>query len=211
MSNTASAQPPFSRLVLATTNPGKVREMRELFADISVALPALDEFATRVDVDETGTTFAENAALKAVAQAKAIGCWTIAEDSGICVDALDGEPGIYSARMAGQQADDEQNNDLLLARMADHVHRGATYHCAMAVATPEGRIVATSEGCCRGRLRRDRLGENGFGYDPLFEIPEYHQTFGQLGDIVKKAISHRARAARQILPALRRFNSSFGC
>jgi XTP/dITP diphosphohydrolase len=197
--------------VLATSNAGKVREFQALFSDVSAEFLPLSEFPLAFDVEETGSSFAENAALKATVQAVRLKEWTIAEDSGICVDALDGEPGIYSARFGGPNATDEDNNRLLLERLgATPLHaRTARYACAIAVSSPDGRIVATASGECRGRLGLEGSGDGGFGYDPLFEIVEYHRSVGQLGDAVKFAISHRARAARKILPSLRSIAISF--
>lgn len=197
--------------VLATSNAGKVREFQALFSDVSAEFLPLSEFPLAFDVEETGSSFAENAALKATVQAVRLKEWTIAEDSGICVDALDGEPGIYSARFGGPNATDEDNNRLLLERLGSTpLHaRTARYACAIAVSSPDGRIVATASGECRGRLGLEGSGDGGFGYDPLFEIVEYHRSVGQLGDAVKFAISHRARAARKILPSLRSIAISF--
>jgi XTP/dITP diphosphohydrolase len=198
--------------VLATSNPGKIREFRTLLAEIPVPLSALSEYPEAVDVAETGSSFAENAALKASEQALALGRWTIAEDSGICVDALNDAPGIFSARMAGDDATDEDNNTLLLNHLAEYdaSRRQARYQCAIAVSDPAGKIVTVSEGSCRGRILTSRHGAGGFGYDPLFEIVEYHRTFGELGNVVKLAISHRARATRAILPALLRLAKDAG-
>ncbi|GAG53590.1 unnamed protein product, partial [marine sediment metagenome] len=113
-------------------------------------------------------------------------------------------PGIYSARYSGENATDEDNNDLLLKELADTPtkKRGAGYYCHVAVADPTGEIRAESSGICRGRIRTERAGSNGFGYDPLFEVVEYHRTFGELGPSVKEALSHRARATRAIVPQL---------
>ncbi|RLS33990.1 MAG: RdgB/HAM1 family non-canonical purine NTP pyrophosphatase [Planctomycetota bacterium] len=188
-------------LVLGTTNAGKVRELTILLAPHQIAVRSLAESPGAVAVAETGTTFAENAALKATQQAKALGSWVLAEDSGLVVDALGGAPGIHSARFA---TDDSSNNALLLERLAGVPagSRTAHYACHAALADPEGRIVAESSGVCCGLIANGYAGEGGFGYDPLFVVPEYHRTFGELSPEVKALISHRARAMRSLLPAI---------
>ncbi len=193
------------RIVLGTRNRKKRRELESLLAPLGVDLHTLDEFEHAVEVDETGSTFAENAGLKAVEQARALGEWVLGEDSGICVDALDGAPGIHSARFSGQDATDAANNALLLRRLADLPlpRRSAHYVCHMALADPEGTIRLRSEALCRGRIVERERGDGGFGYDPLFEIVEYHRTFAELGERVKSLISHRARAMRQLVRRLR--------
>lgn len=192
------------QLILGTGNRKKGREIAALLAPVGISLRTLADVADAIEVEETGKTFAENAALKAVSQARHLGRWVLAEDSGLVVDALDGSPGIYSARFSGPNATDESNNRLLLERMADVPldRRGARYVCHMTLADPEGRIRAESTGYCRGRIIRECRGTHGFGYDPLFEVVEYHRTFGQLGPAVKGCLSHRARAARGLVPRL---------
>ena len=192
-------------LVLGTRNQKKRKELEYLLQPYShIKLLTLDEFPESVEVEETGTTFRENAHLKANQQAQAIGKWVLAEDSGLSVAALDEAPGVYSARFSGQNATDESNNDLLLERLGDLPiqKRSAWYTCYMALANPEGEVVAECEGRCYGRILKKRIGAAGFGYDPLFEIPEYQMTFGQLGDAVKAVLSHRARANRKFIPQL---------
>lgn len=191
-------------LVLGTTNAGKVRELAALLEPHGIGVVSLRDVGG-VTVEETGATFAENASLKATAQARALGRWVLAEDSGLCVDALGGEPGVRSARFSAS-GDDEANNDLLLERLAgvDAARRGAHYACHAALADPSGRIVAVSQGVCRGRIAPGRSGSGGFGYDPLFIVPEYHRTFGELPPAVKSVISHRARAMRALEPELLR-------
>jgi XTP/dITP diphosphohydrolase len=197
-------------LVLGTTNAGKVRELVELLAPHGIACRSLREVAGAVDVEETGDTFAENAALKATQQAQALGAWVLAEDSGLVVPALGGAPGVRSARFSGPvPADatatvDERNNDLLLLRMAglSGRDRAAHYACHAALADPAGRVVATATGACHGTIAAARRGGGGFGYDPLFVVAEYGRTFGEIAPAVKAVISHRARALRAILPAI---------
>jgi XTP/dITP diphosphohydrolase len=206
----ATTPPHAAVLVLGTTNPGKVRELAPLLAPHGIACRSLAELPGAVEVDETGTTFAENAALKASAQAAALEAWVLAEDSGLVVPALDGAPGVYSARFAGPAAaddprpTDDRNTAALLARLAGKAgaERAAHYACHAALAAPGGRIVATAAGVCHGRLATAARGGGGFGYDPLFIVPEYHRTFGELAPAVKAVISHRARAVRAILPVI---------
>lgn len=195
-------------LVLGTTNAGKLRELAALLEPHAIACRSLADEPNAVDVEETGATFAENAALKAGQQAQALGAWVLAEDSGLVVPALGGAPGIFSARFAGAgNADgraDDRNNALLLERLARHqgADRAAHYACHAALADPSGTIVATSEGTCGGLIATAPQGEGGFGYDPLFVVPEYHRTFGDLSPQVKGVISHRGRAMRAIMPAI---------
>lgn len=185
-------------LVLGTTSSGKLRELRRIIEPLRIVCRALADVPGAVDVDETGTTFAANAGLKAAAQARACRAWVLAEDSGLCVAALGGAPGIRSARFAGEPRDDAANNRLLLERLADATDRTAHYACYAALASPDGAIVATSHGECHGVITAAPGGTGGFGYDPLFVVPEYHRTFGTLPGTVKDLISHRARAIRAI-------------
>lgn len=191
-------------LVLGTYNQKKAQELSELLVPHGIKLHSLGEFSNAVEVEETGSTFAENAALKATQQAQQLQQWVIAEDSGLSVDALDGAPGIYSARFAGVDATDSQNNALLLERLAEtpREQRNAFYTCHIALANPSGEIVLTCEDYCHGRIRNELTGSGGFGYDPLFEVREYHKTFGELGGTIKSVLSHRSRALRRFIPQL---------
>lgn len=191
-------------LVVASRNRKKVRELAALLAGLELELVSAADFPSAPEVEETGQTFAENAVLKAVTVAAATGQWTLADDSGLAVDALDGAPGVYSARYAGPQADDAQNNEKLLVELRDvpDHRRGAQFVCCLALADPAGRIRAQVEGHCRGRLLHAPRGENGFGYDPLFRIAEYHRTFAELSLVVKSVLSHRARAFAHARPEL---------
>lgn len=191
-------------LVLGTHNQKKRGELAELLAPLGIELKTLADFPDAIEVAEVGQTFADNARLKASEQAVHLGHWVLGEDSGLSVDALGGAPGVYSARYAGPGATDEANNRRLLEELGDLPleKRTAQYVCHLAVADPSGEIRAESAGQCRGRIRFEPSGTAGFGYDPLFEVIEYHRTFGQLGLVVKAAISHRARAIRRILPSL---------
>jgi XTP/dITP diphosphohydrolase len=197
-------------LVLGTTNHGKVRELVDLLSPFRIACRSLAEFPAAIDVEETGDTFAANAALKATAQAAALGAWVLAEDSGLVVPALGGAPGVHSARFsgpsdgAGREVVDARNSALLLERLASvrGQSRAAHYACHAALADPAGRVVATASGTCGGLIAAAPAGSGGFGYDPLFIVPEYHRTFGELAPKVKKLISHRGRALRALLPAI---------
>lgn len=185
------------KLLVATHNPGKVREYRDLLADLPIQVTYLDEEGT-LEVVETGQSFAENAQLKAVAYARVSGLWTWADDSGLEVDALAGAPGIYSARYAGAAATDADRYRKLLDALAGvpWSRRTARFRCVVALATPEGQ-VRTCEGVCEGVIAFGPAGQNGFGYDPIFYLPERGVTMAQLPAEVKNAISHRGRAAQQ--------------
>ena len=200
------------RLVLATRNAHKVTELRAILADagLEVELLGADAFPEVPDVKETGTTFAENALLKAHTLAAATGLPAIADDSGLCVDVLGGAPGIFSARWAGRHGDDEANLRLLLAQLADidDSHRAAHFACAAALALPDGteRVV---EGRLEGTLRHEPSGSGGFGYDVLFVADETvaaegeaARTSAELSVAEKDAISHRGRAMREIGPRI---------
>lgn len=191
-------------LMLGTGNRKKAKELAHLFADVGIELKTLADVDDPIDVVEDGESFAENAAKKAVQQALHLKQWVLAEDSGLQVDALKGRPGIYSARYSGENATDESNNALLLEELGDlpRAKRGGGYVCHMTLADPSGVIRAESTGTCRGRIVTNPRGEGGFGYDPLFEVLEYHKTFGELPPAVKACISHRARAAKRLVPQL---------
>jgi XTP/dITP diphosphohydrolase len=192
-------------LVVGTHNRKKLRELAELLDSPEFALRTLADFPQALNVAETGHTFAENATLKAISQARHLGHWVLAEDSGLVVDALGGAPGIHSARFSGAGATDASNNRLLLERLQNvpPPRRTAHYVCHVALSDATGTVRAANEAVCRGRIRLEPAGTAGFGYDPLFEIVEYHRTFGELGENIKSVISHRGRALRAILPALR--------
>jgi XTP/dITP diphosphohydrolase len=193
-------------LVVGTRNVKKRAELLEILGDLGLDLRDLTLYPQAPEVEEDGRTFEENARKKAVELARALGAWCLGEDSGLVVPALGGRPGVYSARYAGRQGDDEANNDRLLAelRPLPPDKREAYYVCTAALADPSGEVRATADGRCHGRIIPERRGAGGFGYDPLFLIPEYHRTFGELSPRVKHALSHRARALAQLRPALRR-------
>ena len=191
-------------LVLGTGNKHKVIELRQMLPDGHLRLLSLADVGDAIDVDETGSTFGENARLKATEQAKHLKRWVLAEDSGLSVDALDGRPGVLSARFAGKHGDDEANNRLLIEQLqaTPIERRGASFTCHIAVANSHGEIQLEATGHCRGVIAFSESGAGGFGYDPLFTIPEYHLTFAQLGPAVKNVLSHRSRALRQLVPKL---------
>ena len=191
-------------LILGTRNRKKRKEIVQILESPNITFGDLSEWPQAPEIEEDGSTFEENAAKKATVLAKALRHWVLGEDSGLVVPALDGAPGIYSARYAGRQGDDEANNDKLLAEMASFPDemRGAYYVCTAALSDPQGHVHAVVEGRCHGHILRERRGDGGFGYDPLFYIPEYHKTFGELSAVVKDALSHRARALEKLKPQL---------
>jgi XTP/dITP diphosphohydrolase len=191
-------------LVLGTHNAKKLIELRLLLPEDRIRLTSLANLSDAIEVEETGQTFRENAALKATQQAKHLRRWVLAEDSGLTVDALNGMPGVLSARFAGSHGNDEANNDKLLELLRDvpQAQRGAQFNCCLCLSDPNGRVILEEFGICRGRIAESRSGKGGFGYDPLFIIGEYHRTFGELDLTVKRAISHRSRALRQLIPKL---------
>ena len=191
-------------LVVGSGNAHKVAELRALLPADRIRLTPLSELKNAIEVAETGSTFAENARLKAVEQAKHLGRWVLAEDSGLSVDALGGQPGVLSARYAGTHGDDQANNRRLLHELAGvpDSRRGAAFCCFVCLADPAGNVRMEVDDFCRGRIAHQAAGEGGFGYDPLFVIPEYHLTFAQLGLAVKNVLSHRSRALRKLLPRM---------
>jgi XTP/dITP diphosphohydrolase len=201
-------------LVLGSRNRKKCREMAELIKPPWEPNPrlerleprSLDDFPDAPEVDESADTFAGNARKKASELAVALHSWVLADDSGLTVDALGGAPGVLSARYAGEPCDDEANNRKLLEAIKDvpDDRRGAAFRCALAVSDPSGAIRLEAEGACRGRIIRAPRGDQGFGYDPLFLILEYHRTFGELSPLVKHQLSHRSRAFAHLRPGLER-------
>ena len=194
------------RLVIATRNPPKGQELAELLAPLGVEVRTLVDYPAALEVEESGETFAANAALKACRQAAHLGEWVLADDSGLEVDSLAGRPGVHSARYAGPKATDQQNNQRLLEELAGvpPERRTARYVCHVTLADAQGAIRAEAEAYCRGRIAEQPRGSHGFGYDPLFEIIEYHRTFGELPPAVKACLSHRARAVQAIAGQIER-------
>jgi XTP/dITP diphosphohydrolase len=191
-------------LVMGTRNRKKLGELFDLLEPHGFELKSLADFPNSLEIDETGTTFAENAALKATLQAKHLGHWVLGEDSGLAVDHLKGAPGVYSARFSGEDATDETNNRLLLEKLQGVPldKRGAHYVCHATLSDPTGNIRAETEDYCCGRILEKASGVGGFGYDPLFEVIECHRTFGELTPAVKSVLSHRSRAIRAIVPMI---------
>lgn len=183
-------------LVVATGNPGKVREMQSYLEPLGwdvVLKPA------ELEVEETGTTFGENACLKATEIALATGNWAIADDSGLEVLSLDNAPGVYSARYGKT---DEERIERLLNELGNDLNREARFVCVIAVARPDGEIVLQAEGICPGTILHSPRGTGGFGYDPIFYVPEQRLTFAEMSVEAKHAISHRGRALQILLPQL---------
>jgi len=189
-------------LLLASNNAGKLRELHALLPGVAIATPA--DVELDLDVAETGTTFAANAALKARAFAKASGHITLADDSGLEVDALNGAPGVYSARYGGPGLDDEGRCRRLLDELEpfpQSTQRSARFRCAIFACAPDGRHCLT-EGTCEGQIAHMPAGDHGFGYDPVFYVPAQKATMAQLAPEVKNTLSHRAQALESILPLL---------
>ncbi len=189
-------------LIIGSNSTKKVQELLALLPGDLVAVRSLLDFGPVPEVEETGSTFAENANLKASGYAKQCNAWVLADDSGLSVDALGGAPGVFSARFAGQPTNDQANNALLLQRLAEvpPAQRTAHYTCHLSLADPGGNIRLEATGVCHGAIGTQPAGTGGFGYDPLFIIPELHRTFAELGPMVKQVVSHRGRALRQFLP-----------
>jgi XTP/dITP diphosphohydrolase len=200
------------RLLVATYNPGKMVEYAELLQELPVELVSLADLGIDLEVEETGTTFAENALLKARAFAEASGLVTMADDSGLEVDALDGAPGVYSARYGGPGATDEDRYKKLLEEIADvpKGERTARFRCVIALAWPDGRRAFT-EGTVEGKIACSARGEHGFGYDPVFYLPKDRRTMAELPPEVKNQISHRAEAARALVDLLSRCFAAGHC
>jgi XTP/dITP diphosphohydrolase len=194
------------RLLIATSNPGKVREFKAMLADVEVDVVGLDLFDVE-EVAETGSTFAENAALKASGYARQVGLHAIADDSGLEVNALGGRPGVLSARYGGDDLGFDEKMEMLRAELdaTGSTDRRARFVSAVAFADERGNIIKSTLGTCEGTIAQFPRGSGGFGYDPIF-IPEgYTTTFGELSDEIKAQISHRARSFGEIIPFLRHF------
>ena len=195
---------PTPKLLVATRNPGKMRELTQLLGDVPCQLVSLDDCGTDHEVDETGSTFDENATLKAEAYSRISGLITLADDSGLEVDALGGEPGVRSARYAGPDATDADLVAFLLTKLAETPQSvwTARFRCSIAIAAP-GEDVELHSGSCEGRIVSSPRGENGFGYDPIFELPDLELTMAELPTRLKNRLSHRALAARNAAESLK--------
>jgi len=199
---------PKPRLFVATTNPGKQREYRALLREVPAGIVFPDELGMKLDVEEDGATFRENAAKKALAFARASGLLALADDSGLEVDALGGEPGVRSSRFAGPEADDPRRRAFLLEKLRGiPAPRKARFVCVIAIATPAGEVAYT-EGECRGEITWAERGTNGFGYDPVFQPEGRMVTMAELSPDEKNRISHRARAAQAAVPIIRKLLKS---
>ncbi|NEP09373.1 MAG: RdgB/HAM1 family non-canonical purine NTP pyrophosphatase [Symploca sp. SIO2C1] len=183
-------------LVVATSNPGKLREMQSYLTDSDWKLQLKPP---ELEIEETGDTFTANACLKASEVARATGEWTIADDSGLQVDALKGAPGIYSARYG---KNDEERIERLLRELGSERNRDAQFVCAIAIASPNGEISLQVEGICQGTILQSPRGTNGFGYDPIFYLPEQQLTFAEMKPEIKRLCSHRGKAFASLLPKL---------
>jgi len=184
-------------LVIATTNPGKVAEMRDLLTGFPIQLKSLDDFGPIPAVEEDGETFDENAYKKAGFTAKILGIPALADDSGLVVDALDGAPGVLSARYAGEDATDEQRVAKLLKEMQGETNRNAAFECVLSIAVPSGPAL-TYEARCEGLVAEQPVGQSGFGYDPIFFYPPLKKTFGQMTIKEKSQVSHRGKALNEL-------------
>jgi len=195
------------RILVASTNPGKLRELREMLGG-EIEWVGLADFPNIGEIEEDGATFAENARKKALGYAKATGVWTLADDSGLAIDALGGQPGVKSARFAGakgkdRKAIDHKNFEKVL-RMLEGVpkeKRTARFVCCLCLASPE-KVLIETEGKLEGVIIDEPMGENGFGYDPIFWVPSRKKTVAQLGSDEKNAVSHRGKAIRKLKPLL---------
>jgi XTP/dITP diphosphohydrolase len=186
-------------VIIATKNRGKAREFEAIFARRGIKVRTMLDFPELADVEETGQSFEENAILKAEALSMQLKIPVIGDDSGLIVDALDGKPGIYSARYAGEEKNDEANIDKVLNKLEDipTEDRTARFYCALAMAVP-GQTTITVSGTCEGRILGERIGTNGFGYDPIFYVPEKNLSMAELSSSEKNEISHRANALKKL-------------
>ncbi|MCL2628137.1 MAG: RdgB/HAM1 family non-canonical purine NTP pyrophosphatase [Oscillospiraceae bacterium] len=182
-----------NEFILATANPGKVAEMQKILGDLSISFVTRDDFGITIDVEETGTTFLENATLKAKAICKASGLPAIADDSGLIVDALSGEPGLYSSSYGGEQLTNEERYNFLLKKMKNMEHRAAKFVCTIVCAFPSGELL-TATGECLGTILEKPRGSGGFGYDPVFLPDGFEKSMAELTADEKNKISHRAVA-----------------
>ena len=190
------------KLIIASNNAHKLVEMKAILGEYFEEILSLKEAGIDHETVEDGTTFLENAEKKAREISEISGCCAIADDSGVCVDALDGAPGIYSARFCGHHGDDEANNRLLLEKLKNEENKKAHYTCAIVLVYPDGETIS-AEGYLHGEITENRAGKNGFGYDPYFYLPEYGCTTAELDPEVKNKISHRGNAIRALVEKLK--------
>lgn len=186
-----------SILVIATRNKNKLKEFKEILKDLQIEIRSLDDFGPTPEAIEDGRTFDENAYKKALHTAKVLGLPAIADDSGLVVDALEGAPGVYSARYAGEHASDEENLQKLLQELHGKKNRQAHFQCVLSIAVPSGPAL-TYEGRCDGVILNEKRGDNGFGYDPVFYFEELGKTFAELSLEEKNRVSHRGKALNEV-------------
>ncbi|HYJ90241.1 MAG TPA: XTP/dITP diphosphatase [Pyrinomonadaceae bacterium] len=196
-----------ANLLIATNNRGKMAEFGRLLDELPFDLHDLSSIGITDEIEETGETFAKNAAIKASGYAKMSGALTLADDSGLVIDYLKGEPGVRSARYAGEGASDGDRIEKVLSQMRDVEtdRRTARFVCVVALADTNGKVVHSTEGVCEGRIAFEPKGKNGFGYDPIFMPSGFDQTFAELTSAVKNEISHRALAVKKMIPYLQGF------
>jgi len=186
-------------LIVASRNSHKLEEIKALLKGVPFSISSLEKYPDVPEIEETGTTYEENALLKAVQVSKLTGCWALGDDTGLEVEAIDGQPGVYSARFAGEGVTFKENNDKLLLLLKDvpEEKRKATFYCVMALAEPRGKTRVV-EGKVHGRIAKEYRGEQGFGYDPLFILSELNKTFAEISPAEKNKTSHRARALEKV-------------
>jgi XTP/dITP diphosphohydrolase len=194
-----------TKLLVATHNQGKLQNFADMLQDLAIEWLSLDDVGVTQDVEETGRTFRENSVLKARTYATETGLLTLADDSGLEVDALKGAPGVYTARYGGEGLTAVQRYQKLLNDMktVPEPQRTARFRCVIVLGAPDGTILGESEGVCEGRIAQTPVGDNGFGYDPVFYLPQFNKTMAQLPAAQKHHISHRGRAVQAIVPRLR--------
>lgn len=184
-------------LVIATRNPGKTKEIRDLLKDFPLTIKNLDDFGPIPEVVEDGDTFDDNAYKKSSFTARILGLPALSDDSGLCVDALDGAPGVYSARYADENATDAENCKKVLSELTGQQNRKASFQCVISIAVPTGAAL-TYEGSCDGIILESPRGANGFGYDPVFFFPAFSKTFAEISRKEKSRVSHRGKALREL-------------
>lgn len=197
------------KIIFATSNENKMREIRMILADLPYEIVSLKEAGIQADIDENGSTFEENAMIKAKAICGMTGMITLADDSGLEIDYINKEPGVYSARYMGEETSYHVKNQALIDRLkdAEGEQRSARFVCVIAAAFPDGRII-TTRGTIEGRIGYEEKGNNGFGYDPIFYVPEYNMTTGEMEPELKNKISHRGKALEQMKKELLNENIS---
>lgn len=194
------------KILLASHNKGKIAELAEILRPLGIEIISPAQIGLELDPEETGTTFEANALIKAREYCAAANMPAVADDSGLCIDALGGEPGIYSARFGGEELSFAEKSKLLLEKLKDvpNCERGAHFACAMAFAAPDGREFCVYGKCC-GTIDFELKGTKGFGYDPIFYVPEYGMTFAEMGEDIKNKISHRANASKLFFEEIKKY------